>query len=50
MCISVTLSGQLKFTLLHIFASLLIMDINKCQGMIKFESAANIQISSYYSL
>ena len=30
------LRGQLNFPHLHIFASLLIMDINKCQGMMKF--------------
>ena len=44
------LSCQLKLVHLHIFASLLIMDINKCQVMVKFQSSASIQICSYYLL
>ena len=40
----------LKLTRLHIFVLLLIVDINKCQVMVKFQISASIQICSYYLL
>ena len=42
------LHGQSKFTYFHIFVSLLNIDINRCQGRVKFQSSPSIQICFYH--
>ena len=42
------LQGQPKVMYFHIFALLLNMDINRCQGRVKFQSLPSIQICFYY--
>ena len=42
------LNGQSNFTYFHMFASLLNMGINRCQGRVKFQSSPSTQMCFYY--
>ena len=42
------LNGQSNFTYFHMFASLLNMGINRCQGRVKFKSSPSTEMCFYY--